>query len=44
VAANDALSSLLAGAAPHLLEPPVNGLRLSLHPEGLAPHIVNPAE
>jgi len=32
---------LLDGIAPHLLEPPVNVLRLSLHPEGAAPKIVN---
>ncbi|MDB5685900.1 MAG: family transcriptional regulator [Rhizorhabdus sp.] len=44
VAANDALSSLLARVAPHLLEPPVNVLRLSLHPDGLAPRILNLAE
>ena len=30
---------LLAGVAPHLLEPPVNVLRLALHPEGMAPRI-----
>lgn len=37
--------ALLAGmAAPHLLEPPVNVLRLSLHPEGLAPAIANLGE
>src|SRR5215472_2756682 len=41
VAANRALEPLLEGAAAHLLEPPVNVLRLSLHPEGLAPRIVN---
>jgi transcriptional regulator with XRE-family HTH domain len=29
------------GAAAHLLEPPVNVLRLSLHPEGMAPRIRN---
>ena len=39
--ANSAVSSLTAGCAPFLLEPPVNVLRLSLHPEGLAPRIVN---
>jgi transcriptional regulator with XRE-family HTH domain len=33
-----------AGAAPHLLEPPVNVLRLSLAPGGIAPHIVNLGE
>ena len=41
VAANGALAPLVARAAPHLLEPPVNVMRLSLHPEGLAPHIVD---
>src|SRR5215218_8915539 len=44
VAANDGVTPLLAGAAAHLLEPPVNVLRLSLHPEGLAPRIANLAE
>ncbi|MEO8686534.1 MAG: transcriptional regulator, partial [Devosia sp.] len=28
-------------AAPFLLEPPINVLRLSLHPQGIAPRIVN---
>src|SRR5262249_26924194 len=41
VSANRALCSLVEGAAAHLLEPTVNVLRLSLHPEGLAPRIVN---
>ncbi len=36
VAANAAVAPLLAGAAPGLLAPPVNVLRLSLHPEGVA--------
>jgi transcriptional regulator with XRE-family HTH domain len=44
VSANRALASLVAGAAAHLLEPPVNVLRLSLHPEGVAPRIVNLAQ
>jgi len=30
--------------APHLKQPPVNVLRLSLHPEGLAPRILNLGE
>jgi hypothetical protein len=38
---NRAVGVLLAGVAPALLEPPINALRLSLHPEGLAPRIVN---
>jgi len=41
VAANDAVTRLLAGTASALLRPPVNVLRLSLHPEGLAPRIAN---
>jgi transcriptional regulator with XRE-family HTH domain len=32
---------LMAGAAPALLQGPVNVLRLSLHPQGLAPRIAN---
>lgn len=41
VAANRAIDMLLVGIAPELLEPPVNVLRLSLHPDGLAPRILN---
>ncbi|AUX43423.1 XRE family transcriptional regulator [Sorangium cellulosum] len=41
VAANGAIGPLLAGAAPDLLRPPVNVLRLSLHPAGIAPRIEN---
>lgn len=44
VAANQMVGALLDGVAPHLLAPPVNVLRLSFHPEGLAPHTVNLAE
>jgi transcriptional regulator with XRE-family HTH domain len=44
VAGNDAVALLTAGAAERLLEPPVNVLRLSLHPDGMAPRIVNLAE
>ncbi len=44
LAANAGVAPFLAGAAPHLLAPPVNVLRLSLHPEGLAPRIENLAE
>jgi transcriptional regulator with XRE-family HTH domain len=44
IASNDAVPPLLDGADPSLLRPPVNALRLSLHPEGLAPRIVNLAE
>jgi hypothetical protein len=42
VAANEAVAPLLAGVEdPALLAPPVNGMRLSLHPRGLAPRIAN---
>jgi transcriptional regulator with XRE-family HTH domain len=45
VAANaPALALLTDGVAPELLEPPVNTLRVSLHPDGLAPRIANLAE
>jgi len=44
VLGNSAVPALLSGVAPSLLEPPVNVLRVSLHPEGMAPHIVNLAE
>ena len=44
VAANAGISAFLVGVAGHLLAPPVNVLRLSLHPEGLAPRIVNLAQ
>ena len=35
---------LLEGVAPEQLEPPVNVLRLALHPDGVAPRIVNLGE
>jgi transcriptional regulator with XRE-family HTH domain len=41
VAANSALGVLTAGSAPALLEPPVNVLRLAVHPEGMAPRVEN---
>lgn len=44
VSANRAVPPLLVGAAPDLLRPPVNVLRLSLHPAGLAPRIANLAQ
>lgn len=40
-AANRALPPLLQGVSPALMKPPVNVLRLSLHPEGVAPRIAN---
>jgi transcriptional regulator with XRE-family HTH domain len=44
VDANSQIALFTEGAAAHLLEPPVNVLRLSLHPDGMAPRIVNLAE
>ena len=44
VASNGALPELYDGVAPELLQPPVNALRISLHPRGLAPRIANLAE
>ncbi|WP_322060820.1 helix-turn-helix domain-containing protein [Paraburkholderia sp. J63] len=41
VAANASLAPLVGEASPALLAAPVNALRLSLHPEGMAPRIVN---
>jgi len=41
VSANRAVALLTAGVASHLLEEPVNVLRLALHPDGLAPRIAN---
>lgn len=44
VAANGAVGPFLEGAAPELLAPPLNVLRLSLHPQGLGSRIVNLGE
>jgi len=44
LAANRGVAALTALVADHLLEPPVNVLRASLHPEGMAPRIVNLGE
>ena len=41
---NPALAVLVDGVAPELLEPPVNVLRVALHPDGMAPRIGNLAE
>lgn len=41
VSANDALGALVAGCSPELLAPPVNALRLTMHPDGIAPRITN---
>jgi transcriptional regulator with XRE-family HTH domain len=39
--ANPAVAVLIEGCAPELLTPPVNVLRASLHPDGMAPRIIN---
>ena len=41
IAANPAASIFTEPVAVELLEPPTNVIRLSLHPDGLAPHVVN---
>jgi transcriptional regulator with XRE-family HTH domain len=44
IAANEAIAVLIEQVSPALLAPPVNVLRIALHPEGLAPQIVNHGE
>jgi transcriptional regulator with XRE-family HTH domain len=44
IASNRAVAPLLAGVVQALLSPPVNVLRLSLHPDGLSSRIVNLAQ
>jgi transcriptional regulator with XRE-family HTH domain len=44
IAANRALAPLVASASAALLEPPVNVMRLALHPDGIARRIANFAE
>lgn len=44
VATNQAVGVLLQGAQPELLEPPVNAVRVSLHPRGVAGRIANFAQ
>jgi transcriptional regulator with XRE-family HTH domain len=44
IAVNRGAGVLTDGAAPELLEPPVNALRLALHPAGVARRILNLAE
>jgi len=41
VAGNRGLAVLIEGVDPALMAPPVNVLRVSLHPDGLAPRILN---
>jgi transcriptional regulator with XRE-family HTH domain len=44
VEANEPLLAMMDGVAEHLLAPPVNVLRVSLHPDGVAPRISNLGE
>lgn len=44
IAMNDAVGLLLEGVAEELLAPPANVLRVSLHPDGMAPRIANLGE
>ncbi|MFE2424486.1 helix-turn-helix domain-containing protein [Streptomyces hokutonensis] len=44
VAANRGITMLLDGVPESLLQPPLNAMRLTLHPEGLAPRIRNLGE
>ena len=41
VMSNTGAQALLEGVAPHLLEPPLNAYRVTLHPDGMAPRIEN---
>src|SRR5580704_16771066 len=41
VDANTGIARFTGGVSPELLAPPVNVLRLSLHPDGMAPRIAN---
>ncbi|KAA2261338.1 helix-turn-helix domain-containing protein [Solihabitans fulvus] len=44
IAANNGMGKLLASVAPELVAPPANVLRIALHPDGMAPRIVNLGE
>jgi hypothetical protein len=44
VSANRPATEIMSGVAPALLEPPVNTLRICVHPDGLASRIVNFAD
>jgi transcriptional regulator with XRE-family HTH domain len=44
VASNSSLGVLLEGCDPALLQPPVSCMRLALHPDGIAPRILNLGE
>lgn len=44
VASNAALPELYVGVADELLRPPINAMRITLHPRGMAPRIANLGE
>ena len=44
IASNECIGPFLEGVADELLVPPVNTIRLALHPEGVAPRILNLGE
>jgi transcriptional regulator with XRE-family HTH domain len=44
ILANQGVGLLIEGIAPELMEEPVNVMRVALHPDGVAPRIVNHAE
>ena len=44
VSSNRVLPQLYVDVAPELMRPPVNSIRLTLHPRGMAPRIVNLGE
>jgi transcriptional regulator with XRE-family HTH domain len=44
VEANASVALFTEGVAPELLAPPANALRISLHPRGMAPRIINLGE
>jgi len=44
IASNGALDPLLQDVAPELLVPPANVMRVALHPDGMAPRILNLGE
>jgi transcriptional regulator with XRE-family HTH domain len=44
VAANRAMGALAADVDPALLEPPMNAMRIGLHPEGFMRRILNPGD
>ncbi|HEY7255934.1 MAG TPA: helix-turn-helix transcriptional regulator [Solirubrobacterales bacterium] len=44
VAANGAMAALAANVDPALLEPPMNAMRIGLHPDGLMRQVLNPGD